>query len=324
MDIFKEEQAKSGTPARGRQALLMIHKHFSTSRRHGEAYDIEDLMAVMAVTLVNDDLRGFITRWDAVIAGMTSEPDTMWKQAYFHNAIKNFKPLSHDLAVYDRALEGEPNRSYEFVMKAARDFLERKRLEKMRRQERSNFLERHRESAMIFRQANASEVRIADTNMRSQTKVKVEVRKENLDPTPEAPVVHCLLENVIVVVSVHSSIRPSLQLRLPVYQNDKCGESKNKRKKKKKGDRSRSSSRGSDSSKGSQSLKDKGCIQDGWDFVWKSFSRPSFKKQDGTKIKLEVKDYVPYLPSRDGQIPEFRFHGLPSAHDDSHTEESLL
>ena len=68
-------------------------------------YDIEDLMAV---ALANDDLRGFITRWDAVIAGMTSEPDTMWKQAYFHNAIKNFKPLSHDLAVYDRTPEGNP------------------------------------------------------------------------------------------------------------------------------------------------------------------------------------------------------------------------
>ena len=129
LDIFKEEQAKSGTPARGRQALLMIHKHFSTSRKHGAVYDIEDLMAV---ALANDDLRGFITRWDAVIAGMTSEPDTMWKQAYFHNAIKNFKPLSHDLAVYDRTPEGEPNRSYEFLMKAARDYLEGKRLEKMR------------------------------------------------------------------------------------------------------------------------------------------------------------------------------------------------
>ena len=45
------------------------------------------------------------------------------------------------------------------------------------------------------------------------------------------------------------------------------------------------------------------CIQYGWDFVWKSFSRPYFKKQDGTKIKLEVKDYVPYLPSKDGQVP---------------------
>ena len=129
LDIFKEAQAKTGTHARGRQALLMIHKHFSTSRKHGAVYDIEDLMAV---TLVNDDLRSFITRWDAVIAGMTSEPDVMWKQAYFHNAIKNFKPLSHDLAVYDRTPEGEPNRSYDFLMKAARDYLERKRLEKMR------------------------------------------------------------------------------------------------------------------------------------------------------------------------------------------------
>ena len=45
------------------------------------------------------------------------------------------------------------------------------------------------------------------------------------------------------------------------------------------------------------------CIQDGWDFVWKTFSCPYFKKQDGTKIKLEVKDYVPYLPSKDGQVP---------------------
>ena len=48
------------------------------------------------------------------------------------------------------------------------------------------------------------------------------------------------------------------------------------------------------------------CIQDGWDFVWKSFSRSYFKKRDGTKIKLEVKDYVdyvPYLTSKDGRVP---------------------
>ena len=64
---------------------------------------------------------------------MTSEPDIMWKQAHFHNAIKNFKPLSRDLAVYDCTLEGEPNRSYDFPMKTAKDYLDRKRLEKMRR-----------------------------------------------------------------------------------------------------------------------------------------------------------------------------------------------
>eukprot|EP00435_Cladocopium_sp_Y103_P074253 s1156_g47.t1 len=129
LDILKEEQAKNGTHARGCQALLMTQKHISTSRKHGAVYDIEDLMAVH---LVNDDLRGFITRWDAVIAGMTSEPDVLWKQAYFHTAIKNFRPLSSDLAVYDRTPEGEPNRSYEFFMKAARDYLGGKRVEKMR------------------------------------------------------------------------------------------------------------------------------------------------------------------------------------------------
>ena len=45
------------------------------------------------------------------------------------------------------------------------------------------------------------------------------------------------------------------------------------------------------------------CIQDGLDFAWKKISRPYFKKRDGNKIKLEVKDYVPYLPSKDGQVP---------------------
>ena len=45
------------------------------------------------------------------------------------------------------------------------------------------------------------------------------------------------------------------------------------------------------------------CSQGGWDFVWGKFSRPYFRKKDGTKVKLEVKDYVPYLPSTDGRIP---------------------
>ena len=71
------------------------------------------------------------------------------------------------------------------------------------------------------------------------------------------------------------------------------------------------------------------CIQDGWDFVWKSFSRPYFKKKDGTKIKLEVKDYVPYLPSRDGHVPAavgipFSWAVLPgTASPSSHLFEGL-
>ena len=280
LDIFKEEQAKSGTPARGRQALLMIHKHFSTSRKHGAVYDIEDLMAV---TLVNDDLRGFITRWDAVIAGMTSEPDTMWKQAYFHNAIKNFKPLSHDLAVYDRTPEGEPNRSYDFLMKAARDYLERKRLAKMRQATKKSLSGKKEAAPAPTRPSSAGKpqgicydfqagkcTRGKDCRYKHEKsdkgkgggkkgKLRSSSRGTSRSLSPGSRNQVCKFWKA---GKCHRGSECAFQHppkpAAPSTKDDKRGKSKNKRKKKKKGDRSRSSSRGSTSSKGSQSLKDKG------------------------------------------------------------------
>ena len=278
LDIFKEEQAKSGTPARGRQALLMIHKHFNTSRKHGAVYDIEDLMAV---TLVNDDLRGFITRWDAVIAGMTSEPDTMWKQTYFHNAIKNFKPLSHDLAVYDRTPEGEPNRSYEFIMKAARDYLERKRLEKMRQATKKSVSGKRDAAPAPNRPPSAGKpqgicydfqagkcTRGKDCRYKHEksdkgkgggkkgkSRSRSKSTSRSLSPGSSNQVCKFWKAG-----KCHRSSECAFQHppkpAAPSAKDDKRGKSQNK--KKKKGDRSRSSSRGSNSSKGSQSLKDKG------------------------------------------------------------------
>ena len=78
----------------------MIHRHFSTSQKHGAIYDLETLMAVQ---MVNDDLKGFVSRWDAVIAGMREGPGNRCKEAYFHNAAEQFKPPGHDLAMYERA-----------------------------------------------------------------------------------------------------------------------------------------------------------------------------------------------------------------------------
>ena len=282
LDIFKEEQAKTGTPARGRQALLMIHKHFSTSRKHGAVYDIEDRMAV---TLVNDDLRGFITRWDAVIAGMTSEPDTMWKQAYFHNAIKNFKPLSHDLAVYDRTPEGEPNLSYEFLMKAARDYLERKRLEKMRQATKKSVSGKRDAAPAPNRPPSAGKpqgicydfqagkcTRGKDCRYKHEksdkgkgggkkgkSRSKSRGTSRSLSPGSRNQVCKfwtagkCQRGNECAFQHPPKPAAPSTK-------DDKRGKSQNKKKKKnkRKDDRSRSSSRGSNSSKGSQSLKEKG------------------------------------------------------------------
>ena len=85
----------------------------------------------MSVKMVNDDLKGFINN-NSVLAGMKKEPEDNVLEAYFHLAVKRFKPLEHDLALYDRAAEGRRERSYEFLITASRAYLECKRLEKMR------------------------------------------------------------------------------------------------------------------------------------------------------------------------------------------------
>ena len=110
---FKELQARENKPVKGRQVLLKFHEYFATSIKHGAIYDLEDLLSVR---LVNDDLKSFISKWDSVLAGMKKEPEQSVMEAYFHMAIKNFRPLNV------------------FVppIAAARAYLERKRLDKMR------------------------------------------------------------------------------------------------------------------------------------------------------------------------------------------------
>ena len=42
------------------------------------------------------------------------------------------------------------------------------------------------------------------------------------------------------------------------------------------------------------------CVDHDWSFIWPANDTPYFKKPNGQKIKLRVKDYVPYLPSTSG------------------------
>ena len=97
--------------------FLRFHEYFATSIKHGAIYGLEDLMSVK---LINDGLKGFINKWDSVLAGTKKEPENNVLEAYFHSAIKHFKPLEHDLALYDRAAEGSKERSYDFLITAAR------------------------------------------------------------------------------------------------------------------------------------------------------------------------------------------------------------
>ena len=67
VDTYKETEATKKRYVRGRQVLLMMHEYFSTNIKHGAAYALLDFFSVK---LKGDNLRGFISNWDQVMAGI--------------------------------------------------------------------------------------------------------------------------------------------------------------------------------------------------------------------------------------------------------------
>jgi hypothetical protein len=64
------------------------------------------------------------------------------------------------------------------------------------------------------------------------------------------------------------------------------------------------------------------CVEEGFDFVWKAFSRPYFRTPKGKKVFLDVRDYVPFLR----QTPDFfavpaKRDNVPKPKPDTSSEE---
>ena len=129
VDTFKETEANAGRPVRGRQILFRIHNYFATNAQHGAVYDMEDLLSV---TLLNENLLTFMRNWDTVLSGIPKTPEASFLEPLFHRQVKKVKALSHDINIYERALEGSKERSYSFLYDAANAHLNRKRLERNR------------------------------------------------------------------------------------------------------------------------------------------------------------------------------------------------
>ena len=92
---------------RGRRILWKLDAYLATNALHGSVYDMEDLLNVV---MVNDNLVQFIR----------------------HRQVKKTKSLSRDIAIYERALDGTKEKSYDFLYEAAYRYINAKRLEKNR------------------------------------------------------------------------------------------------------------------------------------------------------------------------------------------------
>eukprot|EP00435_Cladocopium_sp_Y103_P069313 s659_g33.t1 len=129
VDTYKEVQASNKKYVRGRQVLFMMHDHFSTNIKHGATYALQDLFSVK---LKGDSLRGFISSWDQVIAGIPKIPDISVLETLFFNQEQNSKAIAHDLQEYHSAEDGTDKKSYDFLVAAVRRYLDREGLESNR------------------------------------------------------------------------------------------------------------------------------------------------------------------------------------------------
>ena len=137
---YKEEKAKLGIQVRGRMILLMFDDYFKTSEEAGSLYRVEDLLNVVKVGDTVADLKRFINRWDATIAGMPEPPHENVLRDILLRQIRTSTILRYDIDLFDRAKEGDHHRSYKFLLQSIKDLIDRERL----RENRSRIAERNR------------------------------------------------------------------------------------------------------------------------------------------------------------------------------------
>jgi hypothetical protein len=102
---FKEQQSRKGIQVRGRYVLLMFEDYFITPEEAGSLYRVEDVLGVVKVGDTVQDLRRFVNKWDATLAGMAT---TLEDAALRDIPLRQIRPsqlLKYDIEVFDRALK---------------------------------------------------------------------------------------------------------------------------------------------------------------------------------------------------------------------------
>ena len=109
---YKEEKARLGIQVRCRMIiLLMFDDYFKTSEEAGSLYRAEVLLNVVKVGDTVADWKRFINRWDATIAGMPEPPRENVLRDILLRQIRTSSILRYDMDLFDRAKEGDCNRS---------------------------------------------------------------------------------------------------------------------------------------------------------------------------------------------------------------------
>ena len=128
----KEEMSKNNIQVRGRMVLLMFDDYYKTSIEAGSLYRVEDLLNVTKIGDNIGDLRKFVNRWDATIAGMEEQPNDFVLRDILLRQVRGSSLMKYDIEVFDRAREGTHEKSYKFLHTSMKEMIDRERLRENR------------------------------------------------------------------------------------------------------------------------------------------------------------------------------------------------
>ena len=80
------------------------------------------------------DLRRFVNKWDATLAGMATTPELLRRlcSVTFCRQIRPSQLLKYDIEVFDRTSEKSHEKSYIFLHQSMKNFIDRERLRENR------------------------------------------------------------------------------------------------------------------------------------------------------------------------------------------------
>jgi hypothetical protein len=106
----------------------MLEDYFRTSEEAGSLYRVKDLLGVVRTGESVEDLRRFLNRWDATIAGMETLPDDLVLRDILLRQIRKCQLMKYDIEAFDRGAEKSEQKSYAYLLRNIRDPLDRERL----------------------------------------------------------------------------------------------------------------------------------------------------------------------------------------------------
>ena len=98
MSLEEQKAQKEDRLLRGRQIAFMIYDYFRVTDAHDTVLDYADLFSV---TLRDDNIQEFDTRWDAVLLSMTKIPSDVILESLYKLRIRECDQLKTVLELYD-------------------------------------------------------------------------------------------------------------------------------------------------------------------------------------------------------------------------------